>query len=229
MSSFSALKGFSILGQPTCTVINPIKHNFIDIGVNILDDMFRGVYNGKQKHTEDINNVLLRSSSLGVTKIIATGGCIEESIKAMKLCRELNLLNDNNSTIPVLYSTVGVHPTRSNEFIDNEIEVISQLEEIIIDGSSDGTVVAIGECGLDYDRLQFSSKENQIKGFHIQLDLSSRFNLPMFLHNRNTNGDFLQIITQERSKLTRGGVVHSFDGSTSEMLALCELGLYIGM
>ena len=32
---------------------------------------------------------------------------------------------------------------------------VAELEKVIVEGSKEGIVVAIGECGLDYDRLFF--------------------------------------------------------------------------
>ena len=46
--------------------------------------------------------------------------------------------------------------------------------------------------------------------------VSSRHDLPMFLHDRNTDGDFLRVMTEHRSRIC-GGVVHSFTGTIEEM------------
>ena len=49
------------------------------------------------------------------------------------------------------------------------------------------------------------------------------------MHNRNTDGDFLSIVTEYREKIRAGGLVHSFTGSVEEMRALVDLGFYIGI
>ena len=213
--------GFSLKGLPSVPY-NGCK--FFEIGVNLLDEMFRGVYNGKQKHAEDIMDVLQRGKEMGVCRTIITAGCLEESIEALKFARLMQPTYD-------LYSTVGVHPTRANELQnrDDADRIFKLFREIIADGKSDGRVLALGECGLDYDRLQFSTREMQLEAFQMQLNLAAEVCLPMFLHNRNTGGDFVRIVRQEREKIRAGGVVHSFDGSLEEMHQLVELGLYIGI
>lgn len=47
---------------------------FIDIGANLTDSMFSGVYNGSQKHPPDLDQVLARSFRIGLEKIIVTAG-----------------------------------------------------------------------------------------------------------------------------------------------------------
>jgi TatD DNase family protein len=197
------------------------RYNFCDIGLNLLDDMFRGKYRGNQKHPDDLNHVLERAKAHGVHRSIVTGTSLIDSIEALQFCR--------NHVGYDLFCTAGVHPTRCNEFHGKESEVIEKLSALIIDGQRDGRIVAIGECGLDYDRLQFCSKEQQLVGFNLQLDIAENFNLPLFLHNRNTNNDFIDIVRMNRHKLKRGGAVHSFDGSFEDMKSLIDMGLYIGI
>ena len=50
----------------------------------------------------------------------------------------------------------------------------------------------------------------------------------MYLHSRSTDGDFVKIITENRSRFP-GGVVHSFTGTLEEMKAFVDLDLYIGI
>jgi len=194
---------------------------FCDVGLNLLDDMFKGIYNGKQHHREDIVTVLDRAKSFGVSRNIVTAGCLREAQEALELSAKLNDFD--------IYTTVGIHPTRCGEFGDDFDAVANSLVTILSNGIASGKIVAIGECGLDYDRLHFCGKDQQMKGFLVQLDLAERFGLPMFLHNRNTSGDFLRVVTENRSKIRGGGVIHSFDSTLEEMNSLVDLGFYIGI
>ena len=46
---------------------------YVDIAVNLSDDMFKGVYHGEKSHACDIDAVLQRSFMMGVDKMILTG------------------------------------------------------------------------------------------------------------------------------------------------------------
>lgn len=158
---------------------------------------------------------------------------------------------------------MGIHPCSSSIFSSSEAEpetvtsdpdpsapvsedhepdaaktksIISELEALITDTrASKPGLVAFGEFGLDYDRLHYCSKTMQLHSFAAQLDLllSLKPQLPLFLHSRAAHRDFLALLQQKfgtkLEKLEKGGVVHSFTGTVEEAKELTDLGLYIGI
>ncbi|KAJ1410189.1 hypothetical protein B484DRAFT_320592, partial [Ochromonadaceae sp. CCMP2298] len=148
-----------------------------DIGANILDEMFAGEYHGKQQHPSDTSLVLERARSMGVHSMIFTGSSVAESRKTLAFCNDY----DN------VFATVGVHPCSAEDFSKRGADVvIAELKETIDRGLAGGKIAALGEFGLDYDRLQYCEKETQLLGFERQLELAAQYDLPLFLHNRNT-------------------------------------------
>ncbi|KAI7990335.1 putative deoxyribonuclease TATDN1 [Camellia lanceoleosa] len=193
----------------------------IDIAVNFTDNMFRGIYNGKQCHIPDIAAVLTRAWSAGVDRIIVTGGSLEESKEALAIAE----------TDARLFCTVGVHPTRCKEF-DESGDPEKHFQELLSlakMGVEKGKVVAIGECGLDYDRLHFCPPDVQKKYFEKQFELAYLMKLPMFLHMRAATEDFCDIVERNKDRFS-AGVAHSFTGSAEDRNKLLSFSnLYIGV
>jgi len=204
------------------TAIRMASRKIIDIGANLTDPVFRGIYRGKQAHQDDMLQVLSRASDAGVEKIIVTAGQLSEAHESLKLIQ-----GDEKESME-MYTTVGCHPTRCNEFekSGNPDEYYDQLKDLVTKHKE--KVVAIGECGLDYDRLKFCTKPVQMKYFERQLNLAAETNLPLFLHMRNAGEDFMDIYNRHRDSV-KGGVAHCFTGSIEEAAQLMDLGLYIGI
>lgn len=63
------------------------KLQILDIGANLTDAMYEGVYNGSKKHEPDLMHVLKRSWQTGLQKVIITGGSLSESEKSLELAK----------------------------------------------------------------------------------------------------------------------------------------------
>lgn len=182
---------------------------YIDIGANLTDEMYQGMYHGSKKHEPDLDIVLARSWTAGVDKMIITGGSLTDSHKAIELAR-----------------SDCCHPTRCKDFLPDAEAYLQSLRDLITENKD--KVVAIGECGLDYDRLNFCEKDVQLKYFEYQLQLSREFGLPLFLHCRAAADDLVAILERNRDSVV-GGVVHSFDGTEDALQKILGLGMYIGI
>ena len=227
------------------------KH--IDIGANLLDDMFQGSYHGKQYHPGDLRDVLVRASAVGMPRLIATAGCLEETEGLIKMCN-LQRVDETTKDIPMdIYTTAGVHPTRCSGLAESGD--IPKLADIIakygaqnlaggcccdVDAPVTYPVVAIGEFGIDYERLFFCNEEDQNKGFEGQLtglgkECGGTLPLPLFLHYRGNeeNGAskaFFDIMERNRGMwIEKKGVVHSYTGTAEDAQRILALGLDIGI
>ena len=198
-----------------------LLRGIVDIGANLTDPVYQGVYHKNKQHPPDLERVLERANQSGLSQLIITGGSLSESREALELA----------STSSMLYSTAGCHPTRCLEFEEckeGPAAYLAKLRELILGSRDCGKIVALGETGLDFDRLNFCPKEIQMKHFEPQVLLSVELGLPLFLHCRNAFSEFYDVMKRHSCSIY-GGVVHSFTGALEEALAFTELGLYIGI
>ena len=152
---------------------------------------------------DDLPQVLQRARDAGVSTIIVTGTTVEESRKALELG---------------FYATAGVHPHHARDCNSATIESIREL-------AGHPRVVAIGECGLDFNR-NYSPHPDQELWFSRQLELGIELNKPLFLHSRDAHPRFSQMLKQFKIEKA---VAHCFTGGREELRANLELGLYIGI
>ena len=173
----------------------------IDIGLNLSHESF----------AKDLDAVIQRAIVAGVTQGILTGATEQGSKDAFELTQKYPDL---------FYSTAGVHPHYSSEYtpeVHNTIEALIEHDK----------VVAVGECGLDFNR-NFSTPSEQEHAFRQQLELAKDSQLPVFLHQRDAHDLFLEILKDNINEIS-GGVAHCFTGTKEQMKDYLDLGLYIGI
>jgi len=178
-----------------------MPHALVDIGANLTHNSF----------DEDRADVLQRANEAGVARMIVTGSTNQGSIDAAKLAE----------TEPGrLYATAGVHPHHASDFDQSSIDLITAL-------AANESVVAIGECGLDYFR-NFSPRSAQLQAFQSQLDIAAATALPVFLHQRDAHDDFVEVLEPMLPRISRA-VAHCFTGEGESLREYLAMGLWIGI
>lgn len=167
----------------------------------------------------DRETVIKQAIDCGISKILVPGIDIKTSEQALNLCA----IYPN-----VLYAAIGIHPNSKNDFNEKSIGRLKSLAKT-------DHVVAIGEIGLDYYRLE-NSIEQQKSMFQSQLDLAAELDLPVCIHNRDASEDVILIIEKwidffrERNHQSiPTGVFHSFNGKLVIANKIICLGFYLGI
>jgi len=172
----------------------------IDIGVNFHSSQLKGL----------APELLTRAAAAGVTHILATGTSLHASELALAFAR----------THDRVWATAGVHPHDAKHW---DASSLAQFEPMW----ADDLVVAVGECGLDYNRM-FSPMHEQRVAFEAQIAAAVRTAKPLFLHCRDAFDDFLAML-RDAAAAGAHGVVHCFTDGAAEAEAFLALGFDIGI
>src|SRR3954462_4242683 len=168
-----------------------------DIGANLSHSAF----------SQDLRQTIERAREAGVAQIVVTGTAVEEAMAAIRIAEEFDL-----------HATAGVHPHHSRDCGPQTIPALRSL-------AAHPRLVAIGECGLDFNR-NYSPHPDQEKWFVAQLDLGLSLEKPLFLHSRDAHPRFYEILKHHQVKRA---VAHCFTGERDELRAYLELDLYVGI
>ncbi len=120
-----------------------------------------------------------------------------------------------------VFGTAGIHPHNADRAKQEDFELI---EGIL---SKNRKMVAVGECGLDYDRM-FSTKENQIRCLEKQIVLAEKLDMPLFLHERSAADDFVKRF-KKHPEICKKSVVHCFTGDRTVLERYLSMGFSIGI
>ena len=173
----------------------------VDIGANLTHPAFHA----------DLPEVLARARQTGVTAIVVTATSVAESLNALKT---------SNAYPETVYATAGVHPHHARECDETTIPALRVLAQ-------QPRVVAIGECGLDFNR-NYSPHPDQEKWFLAQIELAVELKKPLFLHSRDAFPRFFYLLNEYKGKIPKA-VAHCFTGEKAELHSYLDLGLYVGI
>jgi TatD DNase family protein len=123
------------------------------------------------------------------------------------------------------WCSAGVHP-------DNE-DIEEPTLERLLQLSREPRVVAIGETGLDYYRLNGRSVDDmtwQRERFRVHIRAARASGLPLIIHTRSASADTLAILREEQGGAADGGpggVFHCFTETAEVARAALDLGFMI--
>jgi len=157
---------------------------------------------------DDLDEVIARAKDAGIKYIVVPATDIESAKQTLELTKKYDLI----------YGAAGIHPHDTKEWNDT---FVSQIEEI----AKNKKIVAIGEIGLDY-YYDFSPREKQIEAFKAQIELALKLNLPIIVHNRDSDEDMMTIIRSYKGSGLKGQF-HCFNGSIEDAKELVKLGHFI--
>jgi TatD DNase family protein len=162
---------------------------------------------------DDHKEVVGRALSLGVG-MVNVGVDKDTSLRAVEIAHEF----ENEQ----VFAVIGLHPTDADEgTLDYEYYRNLAL---------DPKVVAIGECGLDYFRLEGNVEEKKRKQKEIlleQMKLSKDVEKPLMIHCRSAFPDLIEILDSKPQILNSPpGIIHFFSGTKEEAERLVRLGFY---
>lgn len=175
----------------------------IDTHVHLDDERYR----------DDFEEVMIRAREAGVEGFIIPGAHPSTLQRAIELCEQ----HEN------IYFAVGVHPY--------DLEGMEGLDFEYY--ASHPKCVAIGECGMDYFRLEGSDeektaeKERQEKAFRAQIRMAKKVKKPLIVHIRDASHDSKMILLSEDAGEV-GGVLHCYNAD-DELLSLANEGFYFGI
>ncbi|HET7031427.1 MAG TPA: TatD family hydrolase [Candidatus Limnocylindrales bacterium] len=168
-----------------------------------------------ERFADDVDEVLAAARETGVERILVPGWNAWSSTAALELV----------GGVPWLDAAVGVHPHDAANVTDDEWATIERQ-------ARDRRVVAIGETGLDYDRV-FSPILAQLANLRRNLALAAETGKPVILHCRSSAGEREAQDALVAEIRAMGGavrpIIHSFSGPVDYAAEMLDLGAVISI
>lgn len=159
---------------------------------------------------EELKEAIANAKAAGVEKMVTIAAERKEFEWAQKIAEE----NDE------LYFTIGVHPEVPNDFTDG-------LYDNLILFSKHPKCVGIGESGLDYS-YQDIPPEDQKENFIKHIKASEETNLPLVVHNRDSDDDMMAIMDEHHTGKSKV-IIHCFSAGIELAKWAISKGYYISI
>jgi TatD DNase family protein len=156
----------------------------------------------------ELDEVLDRAKQAGV-KRITTIGCAHDTSSVQSA---IGIARRHPDWIS---ATVGVHPHDAKS-------LDAALCDAIREAGRDGSVVAIGETGLDF-HYDHSPREIQKEAFRKQIAIARELKKPLVIHTRSAAEETLQVLREEYASDV-GGIIHCFSEGPAFAAAALDLG-----
>lgn len=151
--------------------------------------------------------LLDRMADAGVGAALCAGVTLERFPAVLEIARRHDRI----------YAAVGVHPD-TQEGQEADVATLVHL-------AGDPKVVAIGETGLDYYRLE-GDLEWQRRRFRVHIEAARRTGKPLIIHTRAARDDTLRILEEEEAGAL-GGVLHCFTEDRETAWKAVEMGFHV--
>lgn len=163
----------------------------------------------------DREQVISACLSKNITNILIPGVSPKHWDKQIALCHKHQ----------ELILALGIHPYF---LTDCEEQSLQRLDNVLADNK--GSVVAVGEIGLDFHlskQVDGPSEVLQQSVFEKQLALAENYKLPVIVHHRQSHNHIIRLL--KASKFEQGGVIHAFSGSRQEAESYIDMGFLLGV
>ncbi|HTZ07486.1 MAG TPA: TatD family hydrolase [Acidimicrobiales bacterium] len=160
------------------------------------------------------------AAAAGVVGVVCVGTDAATSRQAVELVGEVR--GATGAALPPdfgAWATMGLHPHEARHGVAG---LEAALEEALV--AHPGTVVAVGECGLDY-HYDHSPRPEQRDAFAAQVALAKRHDLTLVVHTREAWDDTLAVLRSEGPP--ERTVLHCFTGGPEEARRCLDLGAYL--
>ena len=181
---------------------------------------------------QDREEHMIKAHRVGVAAMLVPASTAASAIEIQQFVQSnmLTLSPTRPPTRPRIYTTAGIHPYEASADLADPTKSclatdMSTLRGLLVDHPN--TVVAVGECGLDYSE-GFPDREAQLRVFKAQVIMACELARPLFLHVREAFNDCFRVLDEHRNNGNGDNfppvIIHCFTGSADDLRACLSRG-----